>query len=100
MKKKSVLDNISKNYITIFPSTLVAGTTIASGITCERQAVLNSRFKTDGQNEVMLVGTLTHELFEWSVTNKSKFSWHLTSTTSQLVIEYNTTFAICRLLSG
>ena len=72
--KRSILDNNSREYITIFPNTLVAGTTIAAGITCERQAVLNTRFKMDGQNEVMLVGTLTHELFEWAVTNQSKTS--------------------------
>eukprot|EP00111_Clytia_hemisphaerica_P000398 TCONS_00001102-protein len=67
--RRSILCNNSKEFITVFPNTLISGTTIASGITCERQAVLNTRFKTEGQNEVMLVGTLTHEIFQWAISN-------------------------------
>jgi len=69
---RSILDNTSNNYIILFPNTLISGTTISAGITCERQAVLNNRFKTEGQNEVMLVGTLTHEIFQWAVANRSR----------------------------
>ena len=72
--KQSILDNTTSDYIILFPNTLISGTTISTGITCERQAVLNNRFKTEGQNEVMFVGTLTHEVFQWAVANRSRYN--------------------------
>ena len=70
--RQSILDNNTKDFITVFPNTLISGTTIASGITCERRAVLDTRFKTEGQNKIMLTGTLTHEIFQWSIANNSR----------------------------
>lgn len=70
--RQSILDNNTKDFITVFPNTLISGTTIASGITCERRAVLDTRFKTEGQNKIMLTGTMTHEIFQWSIANNSR----------------------------
>lgn len=65
------LDNSSKHYIIVYPNTLISGTTIAAGITCERKAVLNERFKVDLQtNKAVFLGSITHELFDWVLRQK------------------------------
>ena len=69
-----VLDNKSSDHLTLFPGMLISGTTIAAGITCERQAILNERFKTEQQNEAMFLGTLIHDLFDWALKANSKLA--------------------------
>ena len=64
------LDNYSNRFLILFPHTLVSGTTISMGITCQRQAVLSELFKTSGPNEVMLLGTIMHEVFDFVIKEK------------------------------
>ena len=71
-KSTIILDNSSHRYLILFPNTLISGTTISMGINCPRQAVLSEMFKTDGPNEVMLFGTLMHELFDFVLKEKGK----------------------------
>lgn len=66
-KLHCILDNKTEHHITLYPNTLISGTTIAAGISCERQAIFNERFKMEKQNEAMLLGTITHDLFEWAL---------------------------------
>jgi len=74
--KHCILDNNSDEYITLYPNTLISGTTIASGISCERQAVLNERFKMENQNQAMLLGTMVHDLFDEALLeNKFTVKW-------------------------
>lgn len=68
-----ILDNKTEHHITLYPNTLISGTTIAAGISCERQAIFNERFKMEKQNEAMLLGTITHDLFEWALRTGRKF---------------------------
>ena len=65
-----VLDNNSKCYLIMFPHTLISGTTVSMGLTCQRQAVLLELFKTDGPNELMIFGTLMHEVFDFVIKEK------------------------------
>ncbi len=64
------LDNQSLRILTLFPNTLVSGTTISMGITCQRRGVLSELFKTDGPNQVMFTGTFMHELFDVVIDKK------------------------------
>ena len=59
-----ILDNSADHYLVIHPDTLVSGTTVSMATKCLRQSVLNERFRTDDQSEVMLIGTLLHDLFD------------------------------------
>lgn len=51
----------------VHPDTLVSGTTVAGATSCLRRSVLNERFRTEGQSEAMLIGTLLHDLFDWAM---------------------------------
>ena len=59
-----ILDNSSDHYVVVHPDTLVSGTTVSMATKCLRQSILNERFRTEGQNEAMLIGTLLHDLFD------------------------------------
>ena len=59
-----ILDNSSDHYLVVHPDTLVSGTTVSMATKCLRQSILNERFRTEGQNEAMLIGTLLHDLFD------------------------------------
>ncbi|XP_078361987.1 DNA replication ATP-dependent helicase/nuclease DNA2-like isoform X2 [Oculina patagonica] len=59
-----VLDNSTDHYLVVHPDTLVSGTTVSMATKCLRQSILNERFRTEGQNEAMLIGTLLHDLFD------------------------------------
>lgn len=51
--------------IIVNPDMLLSGTSVVAGCFCQRKAVLNERFKgVDKGNQVMLVGSLVHELFQ------------------------------------
>lgn len=64
------LDNSSDHYLTLFPDTLVSGTTVSMGITCQRRAFLSEIFKTDGPSEPMILGTFMHDIFDHVIQNK------------------------------
>ncbi len=68
-----ILDNNSSEFLTLFPNTLISGTTISMGITCQRRAVLSELFKTDGPSKAMFLGTFLHELFDFAISQKSKY---------------------------
>lgn len=62
-----ILDNSSDHYLVVHPDTLVSGTTISMATKCLRQSILNERFRTEGQSEAMLIGTLLHDLFDLAI---------------------------------
>lgn len=59
-----ILDNSADQYLVVHPDTLVSGTTVSMATKCLRQSILNERFRTEDQNEAMLIGTLLHDLFD------------------------------------
>ena len=59
-----VLDNQVDHYILVHPDTLVSGTTVSMATRCLRRSIFNERFRTEDQNEAMLMGTLLHDLFD------------------------------------
>ncbi|CAH3161793.1 unnamed protein product [Porites lobata] len=59
-----ILDNSADHYLVVHPDTLVSGTTVAMATKCLRQSIFNERFRTEDQNEAMLIGTLLHDLFD------------------------------------
>lgn len=59
-----ILDNSTDHYLVVHPDTLVSGTTVSMATKCLRQSILNERFRTEGQSEAMLIGTLLHDLFD------------------------------------
>ncbi|KAK4301412.1 hypothetical protein Pmani_026446 [Petrolisthes manimaculis] len=64
------LDN-NKGVLVVNPDFLVSGTSVVAGVFCRRKAVLNERFKgIDPPNQVMLIGSLVHELFQEVVKKK------------------------------
>ncbi|XP_045595912.2 DNA replication ATP-dependent helicase/nuclease DNA2 [Procambarus clarkii] len=66
------VDN-SKGLIVINPDFLISGTSVVSAVFCRRKAVLNERFKgMDSSNQLMLIGSLVHQLFQEVVKNKIK----------------------------
>ena len=69
-----ILDNDGEQHLVLFPHTLVSGTTISMGITCQRRAVLAETFKTDGPNAVMILGTFLHELFDFVIRDRGEKS--------------------------
>ena len=70
-----VLDNSSDHYLVIHPDTLVSGTTVSLATKCLRQSILNERFRTEGQNEAMLIGTLLHDLFDLAMEFNGEFNY-------------------------
>ena len=69
---RCTIDNNSAGYVTLYPDTLISGTTISTGISCPRRAVLSEQFKTEFQNEVMLIGTILHDLFDWVIEKRGR----------------------------
>lgn len=67
-----ILDNRKENYIVVHPDILVTPTAISSSIKCLRRSILEKYFKTEGQNEVMFLGTLLHAIFDSALTSKGK----------------------------
>ncbi|XP_042230821.1 uncharacterized protein LOC121872220 [Homarus americanus] len=64
------IDN-KKGLIVINPDFLISGTSVVSAVFCRRKAVLNERFKgLDSNNQLMLIGSLIHQLFQEVVKNK------------------------------
>ncbi|RDD47872.1 DNA replication ATP-dependent helicase/nuclease DNA2 [Trichoplax sp. H2] len=77
---KCILDNENKNLIITDSDCLVSGTSISTATKCLRRAVLDELFKVghieadqgvDKRSEVMLFGTMLHDLFEMAMRNKS-----------------------------
>ena len=52
----------------------MSGTTVSMATKCLRQSILNERFRTEGQNEAMLIGTLLHDLFDLAMEFNGEFS--------------------------
>ena len=48
----------------------MSGTTVSTGITCQRRAVLSEIFKTDGPSEPMILGTFMHDIFDHVIQDK------------------------------
>lgn len=66
------IDN-SKGLIVINPDFLISGTSVVSAVFCRRKAVLNERFKgMDSGNQLMLIGSLVHQLFQEVVKKKTQ----------------------------
>jgi len=59
--------NNTENLIIVHPDTLVVPTMIAQSFPCMREAVLNKKLRSNELKEVMLNGTMSHELFEKSL---------------------------------
>ena len=70
-----ILDNSSDHYLVVHPDTLVSGTTVSMATKCLRQSILNERFRTEGQNEAMLIGTLLHDLFDLAMEFNGKYNY-------------------------
>nr|XP_027220953.1 LOW QUALITY PROTEIN: DNA replication ATP-dependent helicase/nuclease DNA2-like [Penaeus vannamei] len=65
--------NNTQGLIVINPDFLISGTSVVSGVFCRRKAVLNERFRgLDPGNQLMLIGSLVHELFQEVVKKKIK----------------------------
>ncbi|XP_042863351.1 DNA replication ATP-dependent helicase/nuclease DNA2-like [Penaeus japonicus] len=63
--------NNTQGLIVINPDFLISGTSVVSGVFCRRKAVLNERFRgLDPGNQLMLVGSLVHQLFQEVVKKK------------------------------
>ncbi|XP_037778324.1 DNA replication ATP-dependent helicase/nuclease DNA2-like [Penaeus monodon] len=66
------VDN-TQGLIVINPDFLISGTSVVSGVFCRRKAVLNERFRgLDPGNQLMLIGSLVHQLFQEVVKKKIK----------------------------
>ena len=64
------IDN-SQGLLVINPDYLISGTSVVSAVFCRRKSVLNERFRgLDSSNKLMLVGSLTHQLFQDVVKDK------------------------------
>ena len=72
-----ILDNSTDHYLVIHPDTLISGTTVSMATKCLRQSILNERFRTEDQNEAMLIGTLLHDLFDLAMEFHGKFTSRL-----------------------
>ena len=70
-----ILDNSSDHYLVVHPDTLVSGTTVSMATKCLRQSILNERFRTEGQNEAMLIGTLLHDLFDLAMEFNGEYNY-------------------------
>ena len=68
-----ILDNSTDHFLVVHPDTLVSGTTVSMATKCLRQSILNERFRTEGQNEAMLLGTLLHDLFDLAMEFNGKY---------------------------
>lgn len=73
-----ILDNSADQYFVVHPDTLVSGTTVSMATKCLRQSIFNERFRTEGQNEAMLIGTLLHDLFDLAMECQGKHSSNTT----------------------
>ena len=73
-----ILDNSADHYLVVHPDTLVSGTTVAMATKCLRQSIFNERFRTEDQNEAMLIGTLLHDLFDLAMECEGKHSSNTT----------------------
>lgn len=73
-----ILDNSADHYFVVHPDTLVSGTTVSMATKCLRQSIFNERFRTEGQNEAMLIGTLLHDLFDLAMECQGKHSSNTT----------------------
>ncbi|CAL4122921.1 unnamed protein product, partial [Meganyctiphanes norvegica] len=63
--------NNTQGTIVVNPDYLISGTSVVSAVFCGRKAVLNERFKgMDSGNQIMLIGTLVHQLFQEVVKSK------------------------------
>ncbi|NXY89385.1 DNA2 nuclease, partial [Alcedo cyanopectus] len=65
------LINEQSGYLVLYPDLLLSGTTISNSIRCMRRAVLSERFRgSESGSHQTLLGTILHEIFQQSVTNK------------------------------
>ncbi|XP_071521309.1 DNA replication ATP-dependent helicase/nuclease DNA2 isoform X2 [Panulirus ornatus] len=65
-----LIDN-SKGVIVINPDFLISGTSVVSAVFCRRKTILSERFKgLDSGNQLMLIGSLVHQLFQEVVKKK------------------------------
>ena len=69
-----ILDNQKENYIVVHPDVLVTPTAISSSTKCLRRSILEKHFRTEGQKEVMFLGTLLHTIFDSALKSKGKKS--------------------------
>lgn len=81
-----ILDNSSDHYLVVHPDTLVSGTTVSMATKCLRQSILNERFRTEGQNEAMLIGTLLHDLFDLAMEFNGKYIFQELSSRLQFLL--------------
>ncbi|XP_076067685.1 DNA replication ATP-dependent helicase/nuclease DNA2-like [Oratosquilla oratoria] len=58
------IDN-NQGLIIINPDYMMSGTSIVAGVFCRRKAILNEKFRgLESGNQVMIVGSLVHQLFQ------------------------------------
>ena len=90
-----ILDNSTEHYLVIHPDTLVSGTTVSMATKCLRQGILNEQFRTESQNEAMLIGTLLHDLFDLAMEFKGKSCRILCSDFSKKMLQTHVCLFIC-----
>lgn len=82
------LSNDSSNLLVTHPDILISPTTISSSIRCLRQAVLGEVYRPTvgfSSNEVMLLGTITHSVFDKALSGKDFSVQYLTTSLSEIV---------------